>query len=244
MKCYIFCDESRQSQHRYMILGGIIINSKYLATFNDTMKNFRVQYNMNSELKWTKVSRSKLEEYKKFIDHFFALNDTDYLHFHCLILDTHQINHKKYNNGNADLGFYKFYYQLLLHSFGRNYCAISSGKAESLVVCLDEKSSKYSLSELKRVLNNGINKKHGISTNPFKSVEPLDSKRSDVMQIADIIMGAIGYQKNGFHLLSNSSEAKKELANYIAKKVGVETLGNNSSYHVVRFKTWNFKFSK
>jgi len=241
MTCYIFCDESRQSQHRYMILGGIIINSKYIETFNNTMQKFRHDFNMKAELKWTKVSTDKLEEYKKFVDYFFALNDTDFAHFHCLILDTHQINHKKYNKGDSDLGFYKFYYQLLLHSFGNRYC---SRGVESLVVCLDERTSKYLLSDLRDILNNGIYKKYGIVTSPFKSVEAKDSKKSDVMQINDIILGAIGYHKNGYHLLSGSKQAKVELANHIAQKAGLAILGESSRFAVRRFTTWNFRFTK
>lgn len=241
MTCYVFCDESRQSQHRYMILGGIIINAKYMKTFENTMQGFRQDFNMTKELKWTKVSMAKLEEYKKFVDYFFALNDTDYAHFHCLILDTHQINHKKYNKGDSDLGFYKFYYQLLLHSFGNRYC---SRGVKSLVVCLDQRTSRYSLSDLKDILNNGIYKRYGNATSPFKSVEAWDSKSSDVMQISDIILGAIGYHKNGYHLLADSSKAKINLANHISQKAGLTILGDGSRFGVHRFTTWNFRFTK
>ena len=64
------------------------------------------------------------------------------------------------------------------------------------------------------------------------------------MQISDIIVGAIGYHKNGYHMISGSSKAKIELANHIAEKAGVVQLGNSSKYGVHRFTTWNFRPKK
>ncbi|MBA3647412.1 MAG: DUF3800 domain-containing protein [Chitinophagales bacterium] len=88
---YIYCDESRQSKDRYMVLGGIIMNKGDIPQFNETMKKFRAEENMNAELKWSKVSSQKLNEYKRFVDYFFALNNTDNIHFHSIIIDNHQV---------------------------------------------------------------------------------------------------------------------------------------------------------
>ena len=35
---------------------------------------------------------------------------------------------------------------------------------------------------------------------PFKSIEPKNSKDSDIIQVNDIILGAIGFEKNGYLL--------------------------------------------
>jgi hypothetical protein len=118
---HIICDESRQTKDRYMVLGGLIIKNEDINKFAATMKRYRNETNMNAELKWSKVSNQKYEEYKKFIDFFFALNNTDVIHFKSIIIDTHKLNHKKFNKGDKEIGFYKFYYQLLLHSFASNY---------------------------------------------------------------------------------------------------------------------------
>ncbi len=53
-----------------------------------------------------------------------------------------------------------------------------------------------------------MNKKFQISSNPFIGIEPVESKQSDLLQISDIILGAMGYQKNGYTFFQNLREAK------------------------------------
>ncbi len=237
----VYCDESRQSKDRYMVLGGLIIPAGNVEVFNATMKNFREEQKMFSELKWTKVSNQKIKEYKRFVDYFFALNNTDKLHFHCIIVDNHQVNHRKFNKGDKELGFYKFYYQLLLHCFGRDYCR---GANDRFIVHLDQRTSSYPLSDLKLILNRGINKKYSISSSPFRSIEPKNSKLSELIQMNDIIIGAIGFQKNGYDLLSDSRQSKKDLAAYIASQAGFADLRKDTPWREKRFTIWNFRLRK
>ncbi len=237
MVYHIYCDESRQSKDRYMVLGGIIIPQKNIDEFNATMHNFRIDQNMHAELKWTKVSNQKINEYKRFVDYFFALNNTDRLHFHCIIIDNHKVDHKRFSKGNKELGFYKFYYQLLLHSFGKKYYRHD----DRFIVNLDYRNTTYSLDTLKTVLNRGMKKKFSIVTLLFVAVEPRNSKESEIIQINDIILGAIGFQKNGYHLLAHAKKAKKELALYIAEQAGLDGLCKDSPWGKNRFTIWNFQ---
>jgi len=241
MLYHIYCDESRQTVDRFMILGGLILKVDEVPGFQATMARYRQECRMFAELKWGKVSAGKIIEYRRFVDYFFALNDTDHVHFHALIIDTSQLDHRTYNKGDKELGFYKFYYQLLLHSFGRKYCR--PGGDDRFLVHLDERNSSYKLGTLKVVLNHGMNKKAGIDTAPFHAVEPRDSKQSELLQIADILLGAVGYQKNGYHLLVGAKPSKVELAAYIAEKAGLKNFIDGSPPGRSRFTLWNFQLS-
>jgi hypothetical protein len=210
MVYHIYCDESRQSKDRYMVLGGIILPVKHVQEFYDTVHNFRIEQKMFVELKWTKVSDRKLDQYERFIDYFFALNDTD-----------------------------KLYYQLLLHCFGKIYCR--KGEDDRFIVHLDYRTTTYSLNTLKIVLNRGMQKKFEIDSNPFVSIEPRNSKKSELIQMNDILLGAIGFQKNGYDLLSGARKAKKKLSQYIATGAGLKDLKNNTLWGRVQFTIWNFK---
>jgi len=242
MLYHIFCDESRQSQDRFMVLGGLIIPAEGVEVFNDTMEQYRKQTNMMAELKWSKVSDQKLAEYKTFIEYFFALNNTGRLQFHCMIVDNHQINHRKYNESNPELGFYKFYYQLLLHAFGRRYCKADSDAR--FIIYLDNRTTKYKLSTLKVILNRGIAKKYGVEKEPFRNIEPQDSKMSNQLQVGDLLIGAVGYQKNGYQLIAGAKKAKIELAEHIASAAGLADLKTDTMLHNRRFTIWNFKMRK
>jgi hypothetical protein len=223
-----------------MVLGGIIIPQDNLDTFNLTMQKFRNEQNMHAELKWSKVSDGKLNEYKVFVDYFFALNNTNRIHFACLVIDTTQLNHKKYS-GDKETGFYKFYYQLLLHCFAAGY--LSETNDVRFIIHLDYRNSKYKLSDLKDILNNGIKKKMKITTNRVISLEAVDSKKTEVLQVADIVLGAIGFVKNGYDLIIGSKQSKINLSQYISKGANSD-LKANTAYGITRFKIWNFKFSK
>jgi len=239
---HIYCDESRQCQDRYMVLGGILIAAENVPNFNATMLAYREEQNMKSELKWSKVTNQKFSEYQRFVDYFFALNNTDKLHFRCIIIDNHQVNHHKFNQGNKELGFYKFYYQLLLHCFAFPY--YNRADNTRFIIHPDSRNSDYSLGELKIILNRGINKKLGQDVDPIVAIEPKDSKASELVQINDIVLGAIGFQKNGYHLLAESRRAKIELAQYIADSAGLKNLTEDTLWGTNRFTIWNFQLRK
>lgn len=68
--------------------------------------------------------------------------------------------------------------------------------------------------------------------------------RQLIIQINDIILGAIGFQKNGYDLLAGTRDSKKELAKYIAEQAGLPNLRQNSPWGKIRFTIWNFNLRK
>jgi len=191
------------------VLGGIVISNGELVTVNQALQKYRREEHMTSELKWTKVTNQKLGKYKLFVDHFFALNARGGAYFSSLILDSHQFNHKKFNEGDKELGYYKFLYQLLLHSFGKHYCKNESGEDCKLVVHPDQRTSKYPLERLKTTLNRSMARKFDVKTNPFISIRPQDSRKADLAQLNDILIGAVGFQKNGVDLIAGTRQRSK-----------------------------------
>jgi Protein of unknown function (DUF3800) len=238
---HVYCDESRQTRERFMVLGAIVIPEAIVKGFNDSIAAWRKDNNMLAEMKWGKVSNGKLTQYKQFVDYFFARNDTGHAHFHALIIDTTQIDPAKVG-GDKEVGFYKFYYQLLLHCCGKLYC--QKDKTNSLLVFMDYRNSSYSLTDLKKILNAGLNKNFQIDTSPFKTVEPRDSHACELIQMTDLFIGAIGYKKNGYELFADASVARKDFIKYIAAKSGIADITTNTPKRLQRFTVWNFQFPK
>jgi len=238
IKKLIYCDESSQNKHRYMVLGGVCCDDANYADIDNTFKKFRFEYNMHSELKWTKVSRGKLEEYKFLMDQFFALNNNGLLDFHCLVLDSKLIDHARFNNNDKELGFYKFYYQLFLHGFGRRY-----GRERIFHAHLDQRQTGYALNDLRKVLNKGCSFRYRLDHNPFRLVEYRNSKDENLIQIADILIGSIGARKNKHQLLPNASKAKAELASYIRESAGLTEDISTTKMTENSFSVWNFRLS-
>jgi hypothetical protein len=225
-----------------MVLAGLTCARKRAPEINQELAYIRDGFRMHAELKWSKVHRSKIAEYKAFIDYLFLLIQTDRMRFHALVVDTHLVDHRAFNGGDTEMGFYKFYYQLLLHSFGGKY--LRGATEDRCDVFLDRRNTKYKLETLRGCLNGGMRKRYRVSSDPFKTIEPRDSHDVDLLQIVDIVAGAIGYQKNGLHLLPGAKDAKVELARYIAEKAALPNLSDGTPAEKYTFTIWNFRLSK
>lgn len=233
---HIYCDESRQQAHRYMVLGGVMFNRIYEPVFLDAFREYRAANRMHSEMKWQKVSTNKLTEYQRFVDLLFDYRP--YIHFKAMIVDTHQMDNHKYNHGDKDLGFYKMMYQLLLHSFGRHLNA-----EDRCIVTLDQRTThQYKLSTLAKILNNGLRKKYRFEYDPVRNIQAVDSKKSDFIQLADVLMGAVGYQANDDDLRINASPAKIELLRHITQRTGLLHLKQSTPRTMLHFSLWYFLF--
>jgi hypothetical protein len=80
------------------------------------------------------------------------------------------------------------------------------------------------------ILNNGIKKEFSITRNLVKTVEPIDSDQSHLLQLADVIMGAVAYHNNNWGNRADAKKAKVDLAAYIARKAGQRDLTVDSAY--------------
>lgn len=233
---HIYCDESRQTADRYMIIGGLIVSREHEVRVQQAIHSYRIDNQMYAELKWTKVSDQKLTEYQRLVDLFFSLSSIMY--FKAIVVDTSEIDHNRYNKNNPELGFYKLMYQFLLHSFGQE---LQPG--DRCTVHLDQRTTKhYKLSTLCAILNNGLRKKYHLEGRPIRNVQAVDSKGNDLIQIADVLMGAIGYEMNGAHTRTNAKRAKVHLAEHIAQSVGIINLQQPTPRRQRHFSVWHFHF--
>lgn len=236
----IYADESCKENHRHLILGGIAIQTAKVPHALSSLKEIRNKFSTHGEVKWTKASKSKLDFYKAFTDVFFDLNRKSEAHFHCLTVDTRTFNHHAFNQGNAEIGFNKLIYQLLLHRFGARY-----GENFKIYVYLDKRNTSQQPDSLRPMLNSALKRDKNIVTYPFKRLTFQDSKASDIIQLNDLLIGAIGFRKNGHHLAENCSQHKLQLAQHIVRQaVEIQRPIRLNSRGADKFSVWNFEFKK
>ncbi|MDP4268177.1 MAG: DUF3800 domain-containing protein [Bacteroidota bacterium] len=182
----IYCDESglealkREDAHLYSAIGGIWMLSDYRNTFKEKIKEIKVKYNVFGELKWKKVSPAFSDLYKEIIEYFFS---TDELRFRVILIESKIIDNLKYNEEDSELGFYKFYYQLLHHWIY---------DFNSYNIFLDHKINrdKGRLKQLKKVLINSN------LTSSINQLQALHSNESLCIQLADILTGLVAAKFN------------------------------------------------
>ena len=211
MKYNIYCDESCHLEHdnqRYMILGGIICPKNLRNKVKNDISEIKSKYNIkkNTEIKWNKVSPSKINYYEELIDYFF---ENEELRFRALIIDKTQLNHEKFNQTHDDW-YYKMYYQLLLN--------LVEPKHENYIY-LDIKDTKSAkkVDGLKKYLSFKL---MDYEFEMIKNIQSMNSQESTLMQLSDLLIGAIGYRNRKIYNNDNYSVAKRDLMMYVVDKSG------------------------
>jgi hypothetical protein len=233
---HVYCDESNTDSNKpYPIYGGILVSVNSLGTIQRALTGWRAKEQMEGEIAWTKVVPQRYDKYKSLVDLFFVLSRNGLIHFKAIILNTRDPQYRMYSKGDKELGFYKFYYHFLLRYFAkfpvRHRCHME--------VIIDERHVKGDFyAALKVILNHGIRKhyKNAPTEDVATRVEPLGSDKSDFLQLADVLMGAIGFHCQDFHLRPNARKAKVNLAHYIARKAALRDLRTETAYLKEHFK--------
>jgi len=150
------------------------------------------------ELKWNKVSKSKIEYYKDVINYFF---DDDDLQFRVLVVSNKtDINYEKFNHTH-DTFYYKMY-------FGMLKAILNPENSHHIYIDIKDTKSKEKVHKLEQVLRND---KYDYSKEIIKKVQQVRSHEVEILQLTDLLVGATAYVNRG---LANS-KAKNELINLI-----------------------------
>jgi hypothetical protein len=174
-----YCDESCHLENdgkAFMLLGKVSAAYNQVKLHTAAINDIKDRHHFNAEIKWTKVSKSKLQFYLDLVDYFFA---TD-LQFRAVGIEKARINNEAFGQSYDDL-YYKMYYHLLNHN-------ISSVCQYNVYLDIKDTLSAHKVSMLKKILNT----KYGV----FRNLQNIRSHESILMQLADFLMGAISYKKN------------------------------------------------
>jgi len=136
--------------------------------------------------------------YKNLIDFFFQ---TDYVRFRIILLEANKVDNYKFHRGDNELGFYKFYYQLLHHW-------IFDFNTYDIFLDFKINRSKSRLKELNRVLN------YSNLTSNIKQVQGLPSEENLGIQLADLLTGMVAAKFNK----EITSSAKTSLITHVEEK--------------------------
>jgi hypothetical protein len=219
-----YCDESCQNGHRFLVIGVMALFKDAAKVLRDELAQIRNENNHHREMGWTCVGKYKFHVYQAWVDLFRQYAARGQLRYTALVLDTRQID-KAIWSGDSDIGFNKLIYQLLLHRVGKRY-----GADRTLRGYLDSRTTSHSPETLLRMLNAGL-AKLGIRTNPFHALQFQKSDECDLVQLTDIVTGAVGLTKNQ----QAQRVQKYELALQVMRAAKRPT-------SCFRFDIWNFQY--
>ncbi len=204
----VYCDESRHTSDksdRYAVIGALCCPRDIKREIIHDIHLLKKQYSTQGEFGWSRVSPNKLAFYLALIDYF--LNSQD-LSFRCIVIDRTTLDHDRFNEGDKELGFYKLYYQLLVHW-------LEPQEAYYLYLDWQQNSDRSCFANLREMLKRKLSGRARI-----QCLEPVDSQEQPLTQLVDLLIGAVGYQWNK----REASEAKIQFCQHLAEGLGKANL--------------------
>lgn len=211
----IFCDESCHLQNDswdIMSLGAIKISADEYEKIKSDIKEIKLKHKNPFEIKWTKLSYSRMPLYKELIDYFIDSNVSFRI---VTIINKQDLNHHAFSQTHSEF-YYKTYY-LVLKKIMNEY--------DSYKVYMDLKDTrgKEALTNLIEVFQ----KSHELPT-PF--MQHIRADESQFLQLADLFTGAVSYKMRNL----KSSKIKLEIIDYIERRLKIQ-LNTTSSYSYEKF---------
>ncbi|MDP8205337.1 MAG: DUF3800 domain-containing protein [Candidatus Electryonea clarkiae] len=202
----IYLDESCHLEHDnipVMVLGAVWCPTRVVKEVSDRIAEIKIRHEIPKfiELKWSKLSPSKKQLYLDLVDYFF---DDDDLHFRgILIPDKTQLNHTYFNQSH-DTWYYKMCFRLLEP-------IIDPVQRYQIYMDIKDTRSEQKRKRLEEILRSARGDVRG---KVIKRVQQIRSHEVAIMQLTDIIIGAIGYHNRGL----TSNPAKLEVIRRIQQR--------------------------
>ena len=223
----IYCDESchlPNDGQTIMTLGLIWCPLDKTREIAIRLREIKARHNLASdfEIKWTKVSPSKVLFYQDIIDYFF---DDDDLHFRSVVIQKSEINHDLFNQTH-DEWYYKMMFTLIEPVLKPHV---------SFRIYLDKKDTRSAdkVRKLHEVLGNSI---YDFDRNIVERLQVIESHHVQLLQLADILLGAMGYHARDL----DKNEGKIIILNRIKQRSGYNldksTLPSEGKFNIFYWK--------
>ena len=221
MEYNVYCDESCHlisNDSKYMLIGAVYCPKYKVKKVNEYIEHLKENYNLSDkiELKWNKIDKKTEKLYLDIINYFFNNDD---LKFRVIVVDKTKLDHEKYNQTENDF-YHKAYYDMLKY-------IIIPGNSYNIYPDIKDTNSYYYhqvMLDYLRIKMSDTNKK------TIKKVQPIRSYEAPILQINDILIGALSYY---YRNLSGNS-VKLNIINEI-KKLYQNDFDSSSYYSNTKF---------
>lgn len=213
----IYIDETHHlhSNTSPMVLGGVWGNVEALKSFSRKVKVVRAQNGIptNRELKWTKVSPSKLSYYIDIVKLFLSEEGINY---RAVIVDKDIIDNRTFGQTDDDF-YYRMQYQVVKH--------VAQRHSANFYLFFDYKDtrSNYYCQKTADILNNT---KSLIGDGDHFFAQLVQSYESIPLQIVDLLNGLIAFANSKD---KKKSRAKRKLVDEF-KKISKINIAASSPY--------------
>lgn len=219
----VYCDESCHLEHDgipIMAWGAVSCEAHVVRELSVRIRALRIEHGFppDFEAKWTKVSPAKAGFYLALVDLFLA---DERLRFRGLVVpDKGLLDHSRFDQSHDDW-YYKMYFTMLRPIF----CAPHRYR-----IYLDVKDTRGGpkTRKLHEFLTNSL---YDFDRKCIERVQQVRSHESELLQIADILIGALTYANRGLA----TSVAKAAIVARLRERLGSNVLTRTSTFAATKF---------
>ena len=221
MKINIYSDESGYLPYEHtstMVIGTIECPAAESARISKNLRAIKTRYGLLSkedlqkrrrmqfEAKWVKISEGRRDFYEDFVRYFF--NEPS-LRFRAVVIHKSDFPYNEWSHGEQDKWHNEIYMELLQPFIDRSNCHCIFLDIRGTKGNWNNWNKRRQLKKELREKNDDVHAKKVI-----KRIQYTCSHDSEIMQMTDILIGAICYQQR----LQNEVEARRALMTSEAKQ--------------------------
>lgn len=222
----VYCDESCHLEHdgiNVMALGAVWCPFDKVKQINTRITEIKEKHGVasSSEIKWSKVGPGKEQLYMDIIDFFF---DDEDIHFRGLFVpDKNILNHERFRQTHDDW-YHKMYFEMLKVVFSPQH-------TYNIYVDIKDTHSYVRFKKLKEVCGNNL---YDFSASIIKKLQTIRSHEVQLMQLVDILTGALAYKNRIFPDYHVKSATKEKLICRVMQRSNY-TLSKTTLYQEGKF---------
>ena len=225
----VYCDESCHLLNRddaVMVLGAVYCDATDVKLVSEQIRFIKKKHNLPRlfETKWTKVSPSKVNYYLDLIDYFF--NESPLKFRAVLIPSKDTLDHDEHNQTH-DEWYYKMYYVMLKW-------IVQTSKRFHFYIDIKDTKGAQRVKSLHDVLARSF---YDFDRECIERVQQINSHESELMQLADLLIGAIGYSNR----FGENNTAKSAVVDKIKEGGGLAALSESTSFTSTKFNLFKWE---
>lgn len=230
----LYCDETCHLEHdnsNSMALGAVIVPKAKRKEVCKRIVEIKAKHGVyaTNEVKWAKTRDLMLPLYLDLVDYFF---DDDDLSFRALLIpDKKLLDHTKWNQDH-NIWYYKMYFEMLKVVFAPQHIY-------NVFVDIKDTHSDFRVNQLWDVCSNNM---YDFDHRIIRNIQPIRSDEVQIMQITDILVGAV-CRSQRMIAISHQSEAKKRIIQRIIERSGYR-LDRSTLLRETKFNYFVWRASK
>lgn len=208
----IYCDESCHLEHdrqKAMVLGGIWCPHVIRKKIARSIRAIKIKHNLSPkyEIKWNKISQSKINFYLELVNYFFSNSD---LHFRAMVIpDKSLLKHENFGQTHDEF-YYKSYFSLLK-------TLLHPGDHYNIYLDIKDTRGEEKIKKLHECL---CSDRYDFDRQIIRKIQQVRSHELEFVALADLFIGAMSYIHRGLY----GSKTKLAVIEEIKRKSGYSLL--------------------